>query len=157
MRVTAHAAVVPVIGRVDGVDQLFVNPCTQLVIRAITAQHLDFNAVPFIGGDFRPTEPLAHGRRNIVTGHFVSAEVSLDLAEPNFIIGVGCSLDTHDMLVIVTRFVAEFFAHVNHGTQIDGVCFRGEEAYDLRWRGASLEVNRFGAAESASVIDQSIH
>lgn len=124
-------------------NQLFVNPGMQLMVRAITAQHLDFDTMPFIGCDLRTAEPLAHGRRNIVTGYFVSAEVSFDLTETDFIVGIGRGLDTHDVLVIVTCFVAKLLAHVNHGAQIKGVGFRREEPHDLGRCGPTLEVNGF--------------
>jgi hypothetical protein len=61
-RIAAHPAVVPVIDRIDGVNQGAVNPCAQFMIRTAATQHLDFHAVPGIGGDFRTAEPLAHGR-----------------------------------------------------------------------------------------------
>lgn len=70
-------------------DQLVVNPGAQLMIRAIAAQHLDFNAVPFIGGNFRAAEPLALRRSDIVTGNLVGADVAFDLAEAYFIVGIG--------------------------------------------------------------------
>jgi hypothetical protein len=49
VRVTAYTAVVPVVDRVDAVNERAVNPGMQLMIRTIAAQHFNLDAVPLVG------------------------------------------------------------------------------------------------------------
>jgi hypothetical protein len=156
MHITADTAVIPVIDRIDGMDQHAVDPCAQFVIRAAAAQHLDFHAVPGIGGNFRAAEPLSHRRCYIVARNLVRAQMTLDLAEADFIVGIRRGFEAHDMFMVVACLIAELLAHVDHRAHMHFIRSRWQGAYDLRGVGTALEMDGIGAAEGASIIDQGV-
>jgi hypothetical protein len=136
--------------------QRAVDPGAQFVIRTAAAQHFDLDAMPGIGRDFGAAEPLTHRRRYIIAGNLVCAQMTLDLAETDFVVGIRCCLEAHDMFVIVARFVTELLAHVDHRAHMNLGGADRQRAYDLRGVGAALEVHRIGATERARVIDQRV-
>jgi hypothetical protein len=154
VRVAADAAVVPIIDRIDGMNQRAIYPGAQFMIRTAATQHLDFHAVPGIGRYFRAAEPLAHGRRNIIARDFIGAQMTFDLAETDFVIGIRSRLQTHDMFMIVTGFITQLLAHEYHGPHMHFADARRQRTHDLRRVGTALEVHRIGTAERARVIHQ---
>jgi hypothetical protein len=112
--------------------------------------------MPGIGGNLRTTEPLTHGRRNIIARNLVRTQMPLDLAETDFVVGIRSSLEAHDVFMVIARFIAELLAHVDHRAHINGACSRRQLTYDLRRVGAALEMHGVGAAERTRVIHQGI-
>lgn len=141
VRVAADAAVVPVIDRIDGVNQSAIHPGPQFVIRTAAAQHFDFHAMPGIGRDLGAAEPLAHRGRYVVARNFVGAQMTFNLAEAYFIVGIRGRLQGEDVLVIVAGFVAQLLAHVDHGAHMHFAGSRRHSPQDLRRIRATLEVH----------------
>jgi len=139
--VAADAAVIPVIDRIDGVNQSAVHPGVQFVIGTAATQHLDFHAMPGIGRDLGTAEPLAHRGRYVVAWNFVGAQMTLDLAEAHFIVGIRGRLEGEDVFMVVARFIAKLLAHVDHGAHMHFAGPRRQLTQDLRRVCAALEMH----------------
>jgi hypothetical protein len=136
--------------------QRAVNPRPQLMIRTAAAQHFDLDAMPSICRDFRTAEPLTHRRCYIVAGNLVRTQMPLDLTEADFVVGIRCRLEAHDMFVIVAGFITELLAHVDHGAHMNLGRTGRQRAYELRGVGATLEMHGIGPGEGACVIHQRV-
>ena len=92
-------------------------PHTQLVVSGIGVVRR-FNAIPGIGGQLWATIPLRHFRCDVIARDMVSPQNPFDLTYANFIVGIGCALDAHNMFVVIARIITQHLAEIYVGAHM---------------------------------------
>lgn len=122
--------------------QVAVNPEVKLIVSGIGI-HGGFHAIPGVWIKLGSAVPLIHGGCDIVTGDFVGAKYAFYLAHAHFVIGIGCFFDAHNMLVIISRFIAELLAQVNVSAHVQTLDAGGQGAHNFAQ--TAFKVNGFRA------------
>jgi hypothetical protein len=138
--ICAQGAVIPVISRGNRVHQGAVYPHTQLVVSGIRIVGR-FHAIPGIGCQLRAAVPLRHFRGYVIGEALIGAQDAFDLADANFIAGIGRASDPHNMFVVIARLITQHLAEIHISAHMQALYARWQSAHNLRRVWAATEVN----------------